>query len=141
MSDSTTRCGDGTAYSERYTGAEEASYPDSSPEWELPPPVQAQGTFRLRGTIGTRADDLAALPRFARERRTLVIDMGEVERVEFHFLHALQEALAMIAAAGRRVIIANAGEITSTLLIAVGAERHAVVMRRKPPAAPARLAA
>lgn len=111
------------------------AFPASAPQWGWPKPVGAAGTFVLKGVIGDAPGDLDELAHFACERRTLVIDVSEVERVRFDFLLRLQAVLRVLSTTGKRVIIANASETLAVLLDIVGAGKQVAIMRRR--AAPA----
>jgi hypothetical protein len=92
-------------------------FPGSRPGWRPAAPEGLTGAFSMHGVIGARPGDLDALLAFARPRKTLVIDVGGVERIEFGFLHELQPALRMLGSQGKRVIVANASEATFSFRI------------------------
>ena len=110
----------------------------TGPRWGLGEPVEAPGTHVLRGVIRGQPEELDALRRFAAMRKTMVIDLGQVERIDYAGLHAFQLVFSQLAASGRRVILSHVSELTAVLLQTVGMDRHAVIMRRK--ASEARLA-
>ena len=112
-----------------------------APAWGYPQPIEAPGTFPLKGVLGANREDLDELARFAYGRKSVAVDLSEVARIEYGFVQALQALLANFAAAGKRVILANVSEINAALLEAIGADRHAVLMRRHRPAAEQPLAA
>jgi anti-anti-sigma regulatory factor len=122
----TDRRGEYDALLERYR----AAFGSPAPAWGFPRPISAPGTFPLKGVLGAQREDLDELARFAYGRKSVAIDMSEVARIDYGFVQALQALLANFAAAGKRVILANVGEINAVLLEAIGADRHAVLMRR-----------
>jgi anti-anti-sigma regulatory factor len=103
----------------------------SGPRWGLAEPVEAPGTHVLRGVIRGQPEELDELRRFAAARKTMVIDLGQVERIDYAGLHAFQQVFSQLSASGRRVILSNVSELAAVLLQAVGMDRHAVIMRRK----------
>lgn len=103
----------------------------SGPRWGFAEPVEAPGTHVLRGVIRGDPAELDALRRFAVARKTMVIDLGQVERIDYAGLHGFQLVFSQLAASGRRVILSNVSELTAVLLQTVGMDRHAVIMRRK----------
>jgi anti-anti-sigma regulatory factor len=106
-------------------------FPGSRPDWRPAALAGLAGALSLHGVIGARPGDLDALLAFARLRKTLVVDVGGVERIEFVFLHELQAALRMLGSQGKRVIVANASEVTATLLNILGLDRNLAVLRRR----------
>lgn len=111
----------------RYRGV----FRESPPSWGLPKPIDHR-SFALRGVIGPGLAELGdRLAAAGQGRKSLVIDMSEVERIEYAHLHDFQLMLGRVGASGVRVILANVGEVSATLLQAIGADRHVVIMRRK----------
>jgi anti-anti-sigma regulatory factor len=107
-----------------------AAFGVPGPAWGLPQPIVAPNSFPLAGVLGASREDLDGLARFAYGRKSVVVDMSEVERIDYAFVHALQALLAGFGASGKRVILANVAEAIAVLLETVGADRHVVVMRR-----------
>jgi hypothetical protein len=110
----------------------EAAFETTAPAWGCAQPIRSAGTFALKGVVGTGHGDLEALTAFAGGHKTLVIDVSEVERIEFGFLLQLQVTLRAMASGGGRIIVANASEVVAVLLKLVAADKHAAIMRRRP---------
>lgn len=106
------------------------------PAWGVVSRPLPAGTFALRGVLGEASEQLEELRRFALARRTMVLDLGGVERIDYGALFAFQVLVHQIAASGRRMIFANVSELCAVLLQTVGVDRHVVIMRRKGSAAP-----
>jgi anti-anti-sigma regulatory factor len=102
------------------------------PAWGPPQALDLPGAYVLRGVLAPRPGELDhQIAQFMRGRKSLVLDMGEVERIEYASLHTFQALLGRLGLAGVRVILANVSEVAATLLEALGADRHALLMRRK----------
>lgn len=101
------------------------------PAWGYPNPIQASGTLALKGRISPASEHLAEILTHARSRKTVAVDMGEVQRIEYGIIGAFTLLLRQLQAAGKRVILANVNEINATFLETAGANSHAVLMRRK----------
>lgn len=95
-----------------------------------PSPLQAPGTFVLKGTVGPTHPGLKALEAHARSRRAFAIDMGAVERIEYAYAGEFTAMLRGFHAAGRRVIVVNCRELEINLLEAMGAGRYVSFLRR-----------
>lgn len=110
-------------YRSRFPGARH-------PEWGYPAPIEAPGTFPLKGLVGAKEANLDEITAFVRSRRAAAIDMGEVHRIDFDFVARLSTLMREFHMAGRRVILANIAEIHATLLEAFGIDSCVALMRR-----------
>ncbi len=103
---------------------------EAHPGWGYPPPIDAPGTLAVGGVLSSSCARLPGLVAHVSARKAAAIDMGCVERIDFHFLSTLATLLRDFHAAGRRVILANVSELNATLLETLGAQRHAALIRR-----------
>ena len=99
---------------------------------KAPPPPPAEGGVALKGVISAAsANQVAELNGYASNRTEVAVDMSKVMRVEFNFIANFFEAIRVLQAAGKRVIITNLNELNAGLLEALGINRFAILVRRK----------
>lgn len=103
----------------------------SGPPWGFPSAIQAPGTYALRGVVTSSSEDLSRILTHGTMPKTLAIDMGEVERIDFGSISAFSALLRNFKVAGKRVILVNTSELNAVLLEVVGADHCAVTMRRR----------
>lgn len=101
------------------------------PPWGSPRPIDAPGTFAMKGVVTSSSAELAPLLQHAAGRKTLAIDMAEVQRIDFASAAGFVWELRNFNLGGKRVILANVSRLNAALLEALGADHHAVVMRQR----------
>jgi anti-anti-sigma regulatory factor len=95
-------------------------------------PAAPEAGFALKGVLSAAsANQLGELTTHAASRQEVVVDMGKVLRVDFAFSSAFFDAVKAIQLAGKRVILTNLSELNAALLEALGANRYAILVRRK----------
>lgn len=114
----------------------------SPPSWEPPPEEEAEevpvSPATMRGAdgesfpfvgvlVGASAPLLNALSEFSQRRNLIVIDLSEVERIDFVCTGALLNAIGRIEAQRKTVQIVGASPIVRALLLLIGiSPRHFV---------------
>ena len=97
-----------------------------------PPAPSPEAGFALKGVLSTAsANQLGELNAHAASRQEVVVDMSKVLRVDFAFTSAFFDTVKAIQLAGKRVILTNLSELNAALLEALGANRYAILVRRK----------
>jgi anti-anti-sigma regulatory factor len=92
----------------------------------------AENGFPLKGVLGVAsANQIGELTAHAASRSEVTIDMGKVSRIEFGYTAAFFEVVKSMQLASKRVILANLNELNAALLEAIGANRYAILVRRK----------
>ena len=119
----------------------------SPPSWETPGKVAqsiaslvatepAEGehpnTFAMRGVInGGSIAPFAEFQAFAAARGEVELDLAGVSRVEFASVNLFMDALMSLMQAGKRVRIVGGNEMVNVILIVMGVDQMAEVVRRK----------
>jgi anti-anti-sigma regulatory factor len=106
---------------------------EPAPAWEPPAPLALAGSVRLEGVVDSMAK-LAALVEAAQSARTVIVDVGQVERFDFHFAPVLCALFRTWGLQSKGVILANIGELHARLLAAMGPGPHVALSRRHHPA-------
>jgi anti-anti-sigma regulatory factor len=57
--------------------------------------------------------------------------MSKVSRIDFHYTGQFVDLVKTFQLAGKRVILANLNELNAALLEAIGANRYAILVRRR----------
>ena len=92
----------------------------------------AENGFPLKGVVSVAcANQMAELNAYAASRPEAVIDMSKVSRIEFMYTGTFVEIVRGLQLAGKRVILANVNELNAALLESLGANRYAILLRRK----------
>jgi anti-anti-sigma regulatory factor len=95
-------------------------------------PAAPDAGFALKGVLSAAsANQIGELNAHAASRQEVVVDMSKVMRVDFAFTSTFFDAIKAIQLAGKRVILTNLSEINAALLEALGANRYAILVRRK----------
>jgi len=119
----------------------------SPPSWETPAEVAqsiapvalaeaaesaSANAFAMHGVIngGSTAlfDEFRA---FTAARKEVELDLADVQRVEFASVNLFMEALMHLLQAGKRVRIVGGNEMVNVVLIVMGVDEMAEVVRRK----------
>jgi anti-anti-sigma regulatory factor len=96
------------------------------------PAAAPDAGFEMKGVLSTAsANQVAELNAHAASRPEVVVDMGNVLRIEFGYTSSLFEVVKAIQLAGKRVILTNLNEVNAALLEALGVNRYAILVRRK----------
>lgn len=96
-----------------------------------PEPPATQG-FALRGSISVdNITQLQQLMNHAAAHKEVHINLAELQRIEFAATGILIDALTKITAAGKKIVLVDVSELVFPLLEAFGANRLAVLLRRK----------
>lgn len=119
----------------------------SPPSWETPVAVAqsiapletvkvAEGgsgnVFAMHGIInGGSAARFEAFRAFAAKHAEVELDLADVQRVEFASVNLFMEALMGLLQAGKRVRIVGGNEMVNVVLIVMGVDEMAEVVRRK----------
>jgi anti-anti-sigma regulatory factor len=114
-----------------YVNSVSAAAARATPATAAPAP---EAGFELKGvlTATTSANLIAELNNHAAPRTEVTVDMGRVMRIDFAFTGAFFDVVKAIHLAGKRVILANLSELNAALLEAVGVNRYAILVRRRP---------
>ena len=92
----------------------------------------AENGFPLKGIVSVAsANQIAELNAHAASRSEVTIDMSKVSRIDFHYTGQFLDLIKTLQLAGKRVIFANLNELNAALLEALGANRYAILVRRK----------
>jgi anti-anti-sigma regulatory factor len=92
----------------------------------------AENGFPLKGVISVAsANQVAELNAHAASRSEVTLDMGKVSRIDFHYTGHFLDLVKGFQLAGKRVILANLSELNAALLEAIGANRYAILVRRR----------
>ena len=92
----------------------------------------AENGFPLKGVISVAsANQIAELNAHAASRSEVTLDMGKVSRIDFHYTGQFLDLVKTFQLAGKRVILANLTELNAALLEAIGANRYAILVRRR----------
>jgi len=95
-------------------------------------PAAPDAGFEMKGVLSAAsANQVAELNAHAASRPEVVVDMGNVLRIEFGFTSAFFDVVKAIQLAGKRVILTNLNEVNAALLEALGVNRYAILVRRK----------
>jgi len=118
----------------------------SPPSWETPAevaqsiaPVAAEAiestsanAFAMHGVInGASATLFEEFRVFCGARKEVELDLTDVQRVEFASVNLFMEALMHLLQAGKRVRIIGGNEMVNVVLIVMGVDEMAEVVRRK----------
>lgn len=117
----------------------------SPPSWEMLPGAAASpeagsaeeeesvvNDFPMRGVISNSSgDQLQQLRNYAAGRDEAHVNMAGVQRIEFDAIGAFMDVLSGLSHAGKKVILIDVNEMLFPLLEACGANRYAVILRRK----------
>lgn len=120
----------------------------SPPSWETPAAVAqsiaplletvkvAEGgsgnVFAMHGIInGGSAAHFEAFRAFAARHAELELDLADVQRVEFASVNLFMEVLMGLLQAGKRVRIVGGNEMVNVVLIVMGIDEMAEIVRRK----------
>lgn len=116
----------------------------SPPSWETPravaqimvaPPAEAlfePDAYAMQGVItGASANMFAEFQGFARQHKEVALDLSAVPRIEFGSVNLFMEALMGLMQAGKRVRIINGNEMVNVVLIVMGVDQMAEIIRRK----------
>lgn len=118
----------------------------SPPSWESPDKVaqsiasitvepdvnEHPGRFLMRGVInGGSTASFAEFRAFAATRKEIELDLANVPRVEFASINLFMEAVMGPLQAGKRVRIIGGNEMVNVILIVMGVDQMAEVVRRK----------
>src|SRR5688572_7547802 len=96
------------------------------------PAAALDAGFEMKGVLSTAsANQVAELNAHAASRPEVVVDMGNVLRIEFGYTSVLFDVVKAIQLAGKRVILTNLNEVNAALLEALGVNRYAILVRRK----------
>ncbi len=122
------------------------TYEVSPPSWETPravaqtmaaPPAAAEpeiapNTYAMHGAItGSSTAVFAEFQSFAARHSDVTLDLGGVPRVEFSSVNLFMEALMALLQTGKQVRIVNGNEMVNVVLIVMGVDQMAEVVRRK----------
>ena len=77
-----------------------AAFGVPGPAWGFPKPIDAPNTFALAGVLGASREDLDGLARFAYGRKSLVVDMSEVQRARNSFETSIIGGVVILNVAG-----------------------------------------
>ena len=115
----------------------------SPPSWETPravaqvmaPPAEAAvepDAYAMHGVItGASAEPFAKLLAFAAPHQDVALDLSAVSRIEFGSVNLFLDALMGLMQAGKRVRIINGNEMVNVVLIVMGVDQMAEIIRRK----------
>jgi len=107
-------------------------YPsEAAPAWGFPVAVMAPGMARLEGVLAGMAD-LHGLIESTKARKTVAIDLGRLERIDFTFAPVLCALFRTWGFQSRRIILANIAELHAELLQRLGIGPHVALLRRRP---------
>jgi anti-anti-sigma regulatory factor len=88
--------------------------------------------FPLKGVMSVAAaNQVAELNVYAASKPEVAIDMSKVARIEFLYTGQFVDVVKALQLAGKRVILSNLNELNAALLEALGANRYAILVRRK----------
>jgi anti-anti-sigma regulatory factor len=86
----------------------------------------------MQGVItGASANMFAEFQGFARQHKEVALDLSAVPRIEFGSVNLFMEALMGLLQAGKRVRIINGNEMVNVVLIVMGVDQMAEIIRRK----------
>src|SRR6185436_2164064 len=92
----------------------------------------SENGFPLKGVISVAsANQIGELNAHAASRTEVTLDMGKVSRIDFHYTGHFLDLVKTFQLAGKRVILANLSELNAALLEAIGANRYAILVRRR----------
>jgi anti-anti-sigma regulatory factor len=92
----------------------------------------AENGFPLKGVVSVAsANQIAELNAYAASRPEVILDMARVSRIEFMYTGVFVDIIKSLQLAGKRVILSNLNELNAALLEALGANRYAILVRRK----------
>ncbi len=120
----------------------------SPPSWEAPkllaqvvappptpePEAQSANVYALHGIMGSGAmAELNAFKAFAAAHQDVVLDLSAVERIEFSSVSMLMDALIQLSSQGKQVTVLNSNLLIYVLLVIMGIDQIATVVRNKLP--------
>jgi hypothetical protein len=108
-------------------------FDDPPPAWEPPAPIALAGSVRLEGIVDSMAK-VAALVEAAQGAKTVIVDVGQVERFDFHFAPTLCALFRTWGLQSKGIILASIGELNARFLAAIGPGPHVALSRRHQPA-------
>jgi len=92
----------------------------------------AENGFPMKGVVSVASANMVAeLNAYAASRPEVLIDMSSVSRIDFMYTGQFVDLVKSLHLAGKRVILANVNELNAGLLEALGANRYAILLRRK----------
>ncbi len=88
--------------------------------------------YQLRGVINAASkDELQQMGLFAASKPEVMLDATNLIRIDFSAVTMFYEAVRAINMGQKRVILSNLNELVAALLEVFGANRHALLMRKK----------